>query len=77
MDKSSSTLGHHTLRNFLESAIRMSIAQNDDHVILKTLDVKLLPTSGEDCGWDIFQLHYSPGGPLESVCIYQATYLYS
>lgn len=49
----------------------MSIAQYDDHIILKTLDVKLLPTSGEDCGWDIFQLHYSTGGPLETVCTYQ------
>jgi len=53
----------------LDTAVRMSNAQYDKPTILKTLDVKLLPTSGEDCGWDIFQLDYSTGGPLETVCI--------
>lgn len=68
MDKSSSRLGPHTFRNCLDTAIRMSNAQYDDSDIMKTLDVKLLLTSGEDCGWDIFQLDYSTGGPLETVC---------
>jgi len=53
----------------LDTAVRMSNAQYDEPTILKTLDVKLLLTSGEDCGWDIFQLNYSTGGPLETVCI--------
>jgi len=53
----------------LDTAVRMSNAQYDEPTILKTLDVKLLLTSGEDCGWDIFQLDYSTGGPLETVCI--------
>jgi len=69
LDKSSGALGHHTFRNLLDTAVRMSNAQYDKPTILKTLDVKLLPTSGEDCGWDIFQLDYSTGGPLETVCI--------
>lgn len=69
LDKSSSTLGPHAFRNFLDTAIRMSNAQFDNSIILKTLDVKLLLTSGEDCGWDIFQLSYSTGGPLETVFI--------
>lgn len=47
----------------------MSNAQYDNPVILKTLDVKLLLTSGEDTSWDIFQLDYSTGGPLETVNI--------
>lgn len=68
LDKSSGILGHHTFRNFLDTAVRMSNAQYDEPTILKTLDVKLLLTSGEDCGWDIFQLNYSTGGPLETVC---------
>lgn len=69
LDKSSGILGHHTFRNFLDTAVRMSNAQYDEPTILKTLDVKLLLTSGEDCGWDIFQLNYSTGGPLETVCV--------
>lgn len=47
----------------------MSNAQYDEPTILKTLKAKLSLTSGEDCGWDIFQLDYSTGGPLETVCI--------
>lgn len=69
LDKSSGTLGPHAFRNFLDTATRVSNAQYDDPTILKTLDVKLLLTSGEDYGWDIFQLDYSTGGPLEAVCI--------
>lgn len=69
LDKSSGTLGPHAFRNFLDTAIRVSNAQYDEPTILKTLDVKLLLTSGEDCGWDIFQLSYSTGGPLETVSI--------
>lgn len=64
LDKSTGT---HTFRNFLDTAIRTSNAQYDDPIILKILDVKLLLTSGEDCGWDILQLDYATGGPLETV----------
>lgn len=67
LDKSSGTLGPHAFRHFLDTAIRVSNAQYDDPTILKMLDVKLLLTSGEDCGWDVFQLSYSTGGPLETV----------
>lgn len=53
----------------MDTAIRISNAQYEDPIILKTLDVKLLLTSGDDYGWDILQLQYSIDGPLETVCI--------
>uniref|UniRef100_A0A2H8TSH1 Gamma-tubulin complex component 3 n=1 Tax=Melanaphis sacchari TaxID=742174 RepID=A0A2H8TSH1_9HEMI len=77
LDKSSGTLGPHTFRNFLDTAVRMSNAQYDEPIILKTLDVKLLLTSGEDCGWDIFQLNYSTGGPLETIFEFSGSGRYS
>lgn len=68
MDKPSGALGPHIFRQFLDTAVRSSNAQFDEQIILETLNVKLLLTSGDDCGWDIFQLVYSTGGPLETVC---------
>lgn len=67
LDKCSSIENKHSFRNYLDIATKMSNAQYDNPVILKTLDVKLLLTSGEDTSWDIFQLDYSTGGPLETV----------
>ncbi|VVC44645.1 Hypothetical protein CINCED_3A003530 [Cinara cedri] len=67
LDKPSGTLGPHIFRQFLDTAVRSSNAQFDEQIILETLNVKLLLTSGEDCGWDIFQLDYSTGGPLETI----------
>lgn len=68
LDKPSGFLGPHTFHNFLDTAIRISNAQYDDQAILQTLNIKVLLTSGEDCGWDIFQLDYLTDSPLETVC---------
>ncbi|XP_050438491.1 gamma-tubulin complex component 3-like [Adelges cooleyi] len=77
LDKPSGTLGPHMFQNFLDTAVRMSNAQYDEPTILKSLDVKLLLTSGEDCGWDIFQLNYVTDGPLETIFEFSRSGRYS
>ncbi|XP_050527568.1 gamma-tubulin complex component 3-like [Daktulosphaira vitifoliae] len=77
LDKPSGSHGSLMFQNFLDTAVRMSNAQHDDPTILKTLDVKLLLTSGEDYGWDIFQLNYSTDGPLETIFEFSRSGKYS
>ena len=54
----------HNLAGILETAIRGTNTQFEDHEILERLDVRLLEIQAGDTGWDVFSLDYKVSGPI-------------
>ncbi|EPZ31071.1 hypothetical protein ROZALSC1DRAFT_27485 [Rozella allomycis CSF55] len=67
LDQSAENLFRHNLTGILETAIRSSNAQFDHEEILKRLDVRLLPISNQDTGWDVFSLDFHINFPLNTI----------
>ena len=59
----------HTLRGYLETAVRSSNAQFHAPEFIGRLDVKLLEPQQGDRGWEIFQLDYKVNdlAPLSTI----------
>ncbi|XP_062194021.1 gamma-tubulin complex component 3-like [Phragmites australis] len=55
------------LAGLLETAIRASNAQYDDHDILDRIRVKMMDHGDGDRGWDVFSLEYDARVPLDTV----------
>ena len=58
LTKQASDIYKHSMRNFLDQAIRSSNAQFHKPEFINRLDVKLLQASEKDRGWETFLLDY-------------------
>lgn len=58
LNKPADSIYKHTMRAFLDTAIRSSNAQFHQPDFIGRLDVKLLPPSEKDRGWETFLLDY-------------------
>ena len=58
LDKQANLFYKHTLRSFLDQAIRSSNAQFHPAEFVNRLDVRILEPTQGDRGWEIFQLEY-------------------
>ena len=58
LTKSASDIYKHTMRAYLDTAIRSSNAQFHKQEFISRLDVKLLQASEKDRGWETFLLDY-------------------
>jgi gamma-tubulin complex component 3 len=58
LEKPAKLIYKHSLRSFLDNAIRNSNAQFHPAEFINRLDVKLLEPNQGDRGWEIFQLEY-------------------
>uniref|UniRef100_A0A7N1A3W6 Gamma-tubulin complex component n=1 Tax=Kalanchoe fedtschenkoi TaxID=63787 RepID=A0A7N1A3W6_KALFE len=67
LSEPANTISTFKLAGLLESAIRSSNAQYDDHDILDRLRVKMMPHGTGDRGWDVFSLEYDARVPLDTV----------
>ena len=65
--KPATDLMFHNLQRLLDKAITETNAQYDPPGIISRLDVRLLTSSPNDVGWDVFSLDYSMDGPLKTV----------
>ena len=63
LQKQASEIYKHTMRAYLETAIRSSNAQFHDQEFISRLDVKLLPAQDKDRGWETFLLDYKVTKP--------------
>ncbi|CAL1700978.1 unnamed protein product [Somion occarium] len=61
------TLYRHNLTATLETAIRLSSAQNDPPDVLRRLDARMLEYSHGEIGWDVFTLEYKVDAPIDTV----------
>ncbi|XP_044730795.1 gamma-tubulin complex component 3 homolog [Chrysoperla carnea] len=64
-----SSLTPHNLSAILESAIRSTNAQYEDPDVLARIDVKIIPNSKQDNGWDVFSLIYHTNGPIGTIFV--------
>ncbi|CAL0302507.1 unnamed protein product [Lupinus luteus] len=67
LSEPANTISSFKLSGLLETAIRASNAQYDDHDILDRLRVKMMPHESGDRGWDVFSLEYDARVPLDTV----------
>ncbi|XP_076246303.1 gamma-tubulin complex component 3 isoform X4 [Calliopsis andreniformis] len=67
LDKPASSLYPHNISSILETGIRATGSKIDDLDIHRRLDVRLLPPSENERGWDVFILDYNVGGPIGTV----------
>ncbi|KAG6504408.1 gamma-tubulin complex component 3-like isoform X1 [Zingiber officinale] len=67
LSEPANTISSFQLAGLLETAIRASNAQYDDHDILDRLKVKMMEHSDGDRGWDVFSLEYDARVPLDTV----------
>lgn len=67
LSEPANTISSFKLAGLLESSVRSSNAQYDDHDILDRLRVKMMPHNTGDRGWDVFSLEYDAGVPLNTV----------
>lgn len=67
LSEPANTISTFKLAGLLETAIRSSNAQYDDHDILDRLRVKMMPHGTGDRGWDVFSLEYDARVPLDTV----------
>lgn len=67
LSEPANTISTFKLAGLLETAIRSSNAQYDDHDILDRLRVKMMPHNTGDRGWDVFSLDYDARIPLDTV----------
>lgn len=67
LSEPANTISTFKLAGLLESAVRSSNAQYDDHDILDRLRVKMMPHGTGDRGWDVFSLEYDARVPLDTV----------
>ncbi|CAA6664252.1 unnamed protein product [Spirodela intermedia] len=67
LSEPANTISSFQLAGLLESAIRGSNAQYDDHDILDRLKVKMMEHGDGDQGWDVFSLEYDARVPLDTV----------
>jgi len=69
LQQTASQLHKHTLRAYLDTAIRSSNAQFHAPEFLDRLDVKLLEYQQGDRGWEVFQLDYrvNDSAPLSTI----------
>ncbi|KAI0080887.1 gamma-tubulin complex DGRIP91/SPC98 component [Panus rudis PR-1116 ss-1] len=67
LSKPANTLYRHNLTATLESAIRLSSAQNDSPDVLRRLDARMLEYSHGEIGWDVFTLEYKVDAPIDTV----------
>lgn len=67
LSKRPSQIYRHNLMTVLDSALNSSNAKYESPEITNRLDVKLLPSSAGDDGWDVFLLHYKVSSPLNTV----------
>ncbi|THH02788.1 hypothetical protein EW026_g170 [Hermanssonia centrifuga] len=61
------TLYRHNLTATLETAIRLSSAQNDPVDVVRRLDARMLEYSHGEIGWDVFTLEYKVDAPIDTV----------
>jgi gamma-tubulin complex component 3 len=67
LDQRAELLRLHVVNSAHESAIRSSSAQSEDSELLERVDVRLLPASPGEVGWDVFSLHYRVDTPVNAV----------
>ncbi|XP_076246301.1 gamma-tubulin complex component 3 isoform X2 [Calliopsis andreniformis] len=67
LDKPASSLYPHNISSILETGIRATGSKIDDLDIHRRLDVRLLPPSENERGWDVFILDYNVGGPIGTI----------
>ncbi|WOL06631.1 hypothetical protein Cni_G15365 [Canna indica] len=67
LSEPANTISSFQLAGLLETAIRASNAQYDDHDILDRLKVKMMEHNDGDRGWDVFSLEYDARVPLDTV----------
>ena len=63
LQKPASEIYKHTMRAYLDTAIRSSNAQFHDQEFVSRLDVSLLPPQDKDRGWETFLLDYKVSKP--------------
>ncbi len=67
MARPANTLYRHNLTATLETAIRLSSAQNDPVDVVRRLDARMLEYSHGEIGWDVFTLEYKVDAPIDTV----------
>ncbi|KAJ3488701.1 hypothetical protein NLI96_g2652 [Meripilus lineatus] len=67
LTRPANTLYRHNLTATLETAVRLSSAQNDPQDVLRRLDARMLEYSHGEIGWDVFTLEYKVDAPLDTV----------
>ncbi|RNA07269.1 gamma-tubulin complex component 3 -like protein [Brachionus plicatilis] len=67
LNKPAQDLMFPNLQRLLDKAITETNAQFEPSYIISRLDVRLLPPSPNDMGWDVFSLDYTMDGPLKTV----------
>lgn len=61
------TLYRHNLTATLEAAVRASNAAQAPVDVLRRLDVRMLPYTHGELGWDVFTLEYKVDAPLDTI----------
>lgn len=67
MAKPANSLYPHNLSSILETALRATSTKLEDADVQRRLDVRLLTSSENETGWDVFALDYNFDEPIGTV----------
>lgn len=65
--KPANSLYPHNISSILETAIRATCTKIEDIDVQRRLDVRLLQSSENDSGWEVFILDYNVSGPIGTI----------
>uniref|UniRef100_A0A0C9S147 Tubgcp3_0 protein n=1 Tax=Fopius arisanus TaxID=64838 RepID=A0A0C9S147_9HYME len=65
--KPANSLYPHNISSVLETAIRATCTKIEDIDVQRRLDIRMLPPSENETGWDVFMLDYNVDGPIGTI----------